>query len=207
MFMRVGQYILIFFCMVLTQMFLGCGTFDDSSSEVCFVGDSITRFWDLEHDFPESKINKHAVPGAILEDVAKWSIKDCENNSTVMLIGTNNLALGMQNDTLTENFLNDFVVKYIAQVKELKPSKFYAISILPRNFRHREAYSINTEIQKFNERIEAALKNSDINYKYIDIHEYFLDDDGKIHWDFFTDGLHLSKEGYELMSFKVRRAL
>lgn len=187
-------------------VFFSCGV-QEETSEICFVGDSITRLWDLEFYFSGRDIHKHAVSGAIIEDVAKWDTKDCKGIPTVMLIGTNNLILGMENDTLTSVFIDDFISKYIHQVKEFKASTFYAVSILPRNFLWKQNKKINEEIQKLNEKLEGALDASGVSYKFISLHEYFLSGKNEIEKDYYFDGLHLTQEGYEVLSWYVEDAL
>jgi len=195
------------FALLLSLMLFGCGSFDEHSSDICFVGDSITDLWDLDYYFPQYSIHKYAVSGAVLQNVATWNPKECEGNPTVMLIGTNNLHYGLVNDTLTKEFFDEYLSLYISQVKSFKASKFYAISILPRNHKHKEKPSINFEIEKFNRLIKESLDSSKVDYKFIDVYDEFLESEGKIHFDYYTDGLHLSQEGYELLGYRVREAL
>lgn len=186
---------------------LGCSSMDDSPSEICFIGDSITRLWDLEKYFPEYKINKHAISGSMLEDVAQWDTEDCEDIPTVMLIGTNNLLSGTDNDTLTDEFIQTFSSQYAQIAKSFNASKFYAISILPRNEWDRQPFSLNADIRELNQQIDFALRKTGIRYEFINVHDYFLDKDGSIHWDYYYDGLHLTQEGYETLSNHIREAL
>lgn len=190
----------------LLLFFVACSSFDNASSEVCFVGDSITDLWDVEKFFPEYKSNKHAVSGAILEDVSKWKTGDCNGVPTVMLIGTNNLWRGMEGESLNDEFVKTFLSKYIAQVRSFEASIFYAISILPRNREHNEPKYINVEIQKLNSLIYDSLQESKLNFKFIDVYENFLESENQIHWDYYSDGLHLTEEGYEILSYKLLEA-
>lgn len=186
---------------------IGCGSMDDSPSEICFIGDSITYQWDLEKYFPEYKINKHAISGSVLEDVTQWDTEDCKGIPTVMLIGTNNLLYGMENDTLTSKFIQDFSTQYAQIANSFNASKFYAISILPRNKSDNESLSLNADIRKLNQQIDQTLKQTNIHYEFIDVYDYFLDKDGDIHWDYYYDGLHLTQEGYEILSYHIKDAL
>lgn len=190
--------------LLLLGIFAGCSSMEESSSEMCFVGDSMTYAWDTETYFPEYAIRKHAISGSTIENVMSWNIQDCKGIPTVMLIGTNNVGFGYLQDSAAEI---DFIDKYITLAKSLDASKLYAISILPRNREHGEPKSINEQIYRINGFIEKALQKSKIDHKFIDIYEEFLDDDGELHWDYYSDGLHLSQEGYEFFSFKILGAM
>lgn len=195
-----------FFLFALCLNFFGCGL-QEETSEICFVGDSITRLWDLEYYFAGRNIYKHAVSGAILEDVAEWNTSDCKDIPTVMLIGTNNLILGMQADTLTDDFILDFVNKYVEQAKKFQASSFYAVSILPRNYLWKQNPKINEEIRNLNQEIEKSLKLSGIDFYFVNLYSEFLSRENEIEKDYYFDGLHLTQEGYELLSWYVEEAL
>jgi lysophospholipase L1-like esterase len=192
--------------LILAFSFFGCENTDSDDSELCFVGDSITHLWDLEYYFPTFTIHKHAVSGAVLADVATWNTSDCKGIPVVFLIGTNDLWSGMDNDTLTESFIQDFTGRYVEQARLFSASKLFAVSLIPRTVK-KDTEKINTQIRLLNQRLHKALDTSKIPYKFIDVQSEFLDTDTKIHDDYYSDGLHLSQEGYETLSQKISEAL
>ena len=192
--------------LTLAFFFFGCENTDSDDSELCFVGDSITHLWDLEYYFPTFSIHKHAVSGAVLADVATWNTSDCKGIPVVFLIGTNDLWSGMSGDTLTESFMQDFTGRYVEQARLFSASKLYAVSLIPRTVK-KDTEKINTQIRLLNQRLHKALDSSKIPYKFIDVQSVFLDTDTKIHDDYYSDGLHLSQEGYETLSQKISEAL
>jgi len=192
--------------MIFAFSFFGCGNTDSDDSELCFVGDSITHLWNLDYYFPTFSIHKHAVSGAVLADVATWNTSDCKGIPVVFLIGTNDLWSGISGDTLTESFMQDFTKRYVEQARLFSASKLYAVSLLPRTTKN-ETETINTQIHLLNQRLHKALDDSKIPYKFIDVQSTFLDTDTKIHDDYYSDGLHLTQEGYEVLSQKISEAL
>ena len=186
--------------------FWGCENTDSEDSELCFVGDSITHLWDLDSYFPTFSIHKHAVSGAVLADVASWNTSDCKGIPVIFLIGTNDLWSGMDKDTLTESFMQDFTNRYVEQARLFSASKLFAVSLIPRTVQ-KETEKVNVQIRILNQRLHKALDSSKIPYKFIDVQSVFLDTDTKIHDDYYSDGLHLSQEGYETLSQKISEAL
>ncbi len=191
---------------VVAFSLFGCESTDSENSELCFVGDSITHLWDLDYYFPTFSTHKHAVSGAVLADVASWDTGDCRGIPVIFLIGTNDLWSGISADTLTESFMQDFTNRYVEQARLFSASKLYAISLLPRTTKV-ETRKINIQIQLLNKRLREALDASKISYKFIDVQSVFLDMDSKIHDDYYSDGLHLTQEGYETLSQKISEAL
>ncbi len=184
-------------------LFLGeltsCGNAAESS-EMCFIGDSITFLWDLEYYFPDKNIVKHGVCGAKIENIEKWDIEDCIGKKTVVLIGTNNVASNANEKPLEESFYRYFFKYYGALVRRLNATPLIAVSVLPRNEDGLQPELVNEQIEILNNRIKEYLDTAGVDYKYIDAFPYFLREGYSINNDLFSDGLHPSQEGYELLS-------
>ena len=170
------------------------------SSEICFIGDSITFLWDLEYYFPDKNIVKHGVSGTRIENIEKWNIDDCIGKKTVVLIGTNNVASNADEKPLEDSFYNYFFKYYGGLVHRLKATPFIAVSVLPRNEDGRQPTLVNEQIEILNNRIRRFLDTAGVDYKYINAFPYFLREGYSINNDLFSDGLHPSQEGYELLS-------
>lgn len=176
------------------------------TSDVCFIGDSITDYWDLEEYFPDYDIHKHARAGALVQDMDEWDVSDCEGIPTVFLMGTNNITAenyGEVEDLLVED-LSEVI---LTRAKKIKASPFLLVSILPRNgngVEHPIIYKLVTDQNKW---IYNKLKSSGIYFKYIDVYSDFLNDEGTINESLFKDGLHPNDAGYEVLAAKIKTFL
>lgn len=193
---------------LLCLLFVGCffGE-DDSDSEVCFIGDSITYLWDLEFFFPTQTIIKHAVSGAIVQDFDKWDLSDCEGKRTVVLIGTNNVSNNHIEDSSSAGLRTYFVREYQKRVYALHADPLIAVSILPRNEFYEQDSSVNMNIQALNREIQDSLHSMDIRYEYIDVFDKFIKTGYEIKRDFFKDGLHPNEAGYEILAREIGKKL
>ena len=176
-----------------------CGEVGDSS-EICFIGDSITFLWDLEDYFPDKNIIKHGVCGARIENIEKWNIDDCVGKKTIVLIGTNNVASNADKKPLEESFYAYFFKYYGKLIRRLEATPFIAVSVLPRNEDGEQPVLVNEQIEILNNRIKEFLDTLGVDHEYVDAYPLFLRADYEIRQDLFSDGLHPSQEGYELLS-------
>ena len=185
-----------------------CGTETDESTEMCFVGDSITDLWDVEHHFPGRFIHKFAIGGSKIEDVLQWDTKICYDLPTILLIGTNNIPyLGKPEDSLSFALNKDFYGNYSRLIKKLGPSELHAISILPRRIKFKEDPRIIKFIAEVNDSLQQVLKETDIKSIFINAYPDFLNENGSLKDEYFVDGIHLNAEGYEVLSAKVRKSI
>jgi len=199
---NIVKHLLVFAMLLLAS----CGL-NEESSEVCFIGDSITFLWDLEYHFPDRAILKHGVSGTRIENIEKWNIDDCVGKKTVVLIGTNNVATNADERPLEEAFYSYFFKYYGRLISRLKAEPFIAISVLPRNEGDSQPVLVNEQIEIFNGRIKKYLDSANVNHVFIDAFPYFLNEKYEIHRDLFSDGLHPNQEGYELLSRIVEKFL
>lgn len=196
-----NRIFLIFFLFLI-----GC-SFESQNSEICFIGDSITFQWDIDYYFPGYSVKKHAVVGAIVQDIDKWNTSDCESIPTVLLMGTNNIGTIKSTDKNAPQSRKYFVDLYMKRATALKAEPLIAISILPRNYNGKQdsTVNINTELQ--NDLIKDALDSSGIPHKFINVFPDFLKNGYTINENLFGDGLHPSPEGYEILRARVQEAL
>jgi lysophospholipase L1-like esterase len=59
---------------------------------------------------------------------------------------------------------------------------------------------VNEQIEILNNRIKEFLDTLGVDHEYVDAYPLFLRADYEIRQDLFSDGLHPSQEGYELLS-------
>lgn len=179
--------------LIFTAVLLESCATDASDSKLCFIGDSITYGWDLRKEFPTYNTIVHAKKGARIQDVLSWDVSDCSGEPTVILMGTNNLGN-----------MSGFLDSYTSALKHINGSRYYIVSILPRNEQN------NSQYRKLTEQANANLKKLADEYTgsnvFIDAYPLFLQD-GEIQQEYFTDGLHLSESGYDILSNIVRSKL
>jgi len=112
-----------------------------------------------------------------------------------MMIGTNDLARGIAVDSILKNIL--IMAGYLQQ--ESPATALYVQSILPVNdvFGKFPTHTKNGEkINALNKLLEK--ESSSHHYRYINLHDYFIDSNGKMNTLYSNDGLHLLGTGYAL---------
>ena len=178
----------------------------DIAPRICFVGDSITHLWDLDYFFPEYSTANHGVNGAKIDDIFTWDLSECKDVPTVVLIGTNNLNAIAKSDSLKKTFLSTYVQKYMKILNQIEASNYVVISVLPRDRLYKENNALNPYIKTLNDTLESSLDQQKFKSSFVNAYPYFLKDSAIIR-DYYNDGLHLSEEGYDLLSSLVRRPL
>lgn len=111
-----------------------------------------------------------------------------------MLMGTNNLQ---QNSDME-------IVKAISQivgiVKNKQPdAQLYVVNILPRR-------GFESRLSKLNHLLNARLTGGS-NVRILDFSSFFLNSDGGLKEELFSDGLHPNHKGYEIISEQLAKSL
>ena len=164
-----------------------------------FLGDSITYKYDLDKFFPDMPVINSGVNSNktidIMNDIKK-RVYDYNPSKIFLLIGTNQLV----NQTDEEIF--DEIVELTETIHEnRKYAHIYVESIYPVNGnidnKHTKIRK-NKRIRKINEMLEDYSKNSCIDY--IDIYSKLADDEGNLKEEYTYDALHLTDEGYQVVT-------
>jgi lysophospholipase L1-like esterase len=190
----------------MTFFLSGC-LFEHEESELCFVGDSITHRWDIEDYFPGYAILKHAVGGAIVQDMDKWDLTGCIDKPVVILMGTNNIGFTKLEDPSAASRRELLVEQYMTRIKRLQARETWVISILPRNYKGQQSITVNQHLEIVNLRIKSALDSLGINSHFVNVFQRFLIDDYTINEDLFVDGLHPNRQGYEILAEEIHKRL
>jgi lysophospholipase L1-like esterase len=168
--------------------------------QLVFMGNSITHFWGGE---PAASIvsgsnswakyfgDKNAVNMGfgwdrienVLWRVQHGELDDISPKQIVLMIGTNNLQFNTD-DEIVQGLR--FLVKAI-QLKQPK-SNILIMGILPRKDMEERISVLNKQIAKI---------PIEINIRFADAGELFLDKNKKITASLFSDGLHPNADGYE----------
>ena len=108
-------------------------------------------------------------------------------------MGTNNL------DKNTDDEIIDGINELVRAVRHRQPkAQIYVAGILPRASKEGRVANLNKLLQVRLLADEAT---------YIDMSSEFLQPNGKIIKELFTDGLHPNKEGYQRMATMLEKAI
>lgn len=174
-----------------------------------FLGDSITDYYDLDKYYEGYNVVNSGISGDqtsdILDDLQKRAY--VYNPSTVfLLIGTNDYIHNKKEDE-TANTIKEIVDKLN---ENLPNAKIYLESIYPINNTDNKKISKsmvsvrnNTSIKKINSELKDYC--NDKNCTYLDIYSLLEDKDGNLKLEYTKEGLHISDEGYELITKELKK--
>lgn len=177
-----------------------------------FLGDSITDFYDLDKYYEELPVVNSGIAGNTTEDI----LKDMKNrvyrynpSKIFILIGTNDYQLAKGIDSIKEN-----LPKIIDGIQKNRPlAKIYIESIYPINRTKDSKIDLkmvgvrtNEDIQQGNEYIKELAKEKNITY--IDLYSILYDEEDEgLKLEYTEEGLHISKEGYEVITKEIKKYL
>ena len=174
---------------------------------IVFLGDSITHRYDLDKYFSDYNTVNSGVEGNrasdILDDM-KDRVYRYNPSKIFLLIGTNDLddAYELSVEDVYNNVVD--ITSKITQKRKL--SKIYIESVYPVNGEVTNTPARgkdNTRIQEYNEKLKKLCKEK--GYTYIDLYSDLLDEDDHLSIQYTTDGLHISDEGYDLITEKIKK--
>jgi lysophospholipase L1-like esterase len=181
------------------------------NQKIIFIGDSITHFWETNELYPidgmqawielnekyDNKISNIGFSGDQTQHVI-WRLENGEfpvginPEYVVIMIGTNNrhepesIAAGIGK-----------IVKIINV--NSSSTKIILLSILPRGTGNNDENTVrNNAVNKIIRKYDGYL-----NIKYLDIGEYYVNSNGTLKEELFTDRLHLTLAGYNLWKEKI----
>lgn len=170
-----------------------------SSSDIVFLGDSITDFAEWSELFPMKSTKNRGIGGdptsGVIDQLAR--ITESKPAKIFLMIGINNIQGGIQEATTTKEYseIIDQLSKsgstiFLERILPINAKK-YAEFVIPNNL------GIHVPERQEIDRINAFIKRQSQNYpniKYLDLVE-LLDKNGELNTDFTDDGLHLNGEG------------
>lgn len=177
-------------------------------TDIVLLGDSLTDYYDLDKYYDIDLINS---------GVAGWTTDDILNNldekvfkyypkKLILLIGTNDLVYEKDVEYITKN-----IKKIVEQIKKKRPyTKIYIESLYPVNNTDDEKVDKdkvkdrkNEDIKKINNNLKEYCKKN--NYTYINMYDELTDKDGNLKLDYTKEGLHMSDEGYKVVTKKLKK--
>ncbi len=174
-----------------------------------FLGDSITEFYNLNNYYEGYKVVNSGICGDqtsdILDDLQKRAY--VYNPSTVfLLIGTNDYIHEKKEDVTIKN-IKEIVNKLN---KNLPNAKIYLESIYPINNtddkkidKSMVGIRNNNSIKKINSELKKYC--NDKNCTYLDMYSLLEDKDGNLKLEYTKEGLHISNEGYEVITKELKK--
>lgn len=181
-----------------------------SEERIVFVGDSITYRYDLlkyysSIDFINSGIDGNTTQ-SILNDINN-RIYRYKPAKVFLLIGTNDKVVS--NIPIDETISN---IKTIVENirKNIPKCEIYLESVYPINNTNHEKISkkdlegrSNDSIIKINQELKKYCEEKSI--KYIDMYSCLIDDQNNLNIEYTLDGLHLSDEGYKVVTKELKK--
>jgi len=174
-----------------------------SKPRVVFFGDSITDFWRLNEYFPDSDYVNRGIAGQTsgqLLQRLKPDVIDLHPEAVVILVGTNDLALGIPVAAIESNY------QIMADVAAANKIKVIFSSVLPVSDYHKDIdpnYERTTQrplafIHALNEWLQKFC--SQRGFGYVDYFTATVDPAGQFKEDLSDDGLHPNAKGYRVMA-------
>lgn len=172
-----------------------------------FLGDSITDFYDLDKYYPDMPTVNSGVSGNTTEDILndmKKRAYQYNPSKVFLLIGTNDLDTKHSKEDIVKN-----IEKIISELKENRPkAELYLESIYPVNpdvRRSKSGNRNNDDIKQINKELKKYCKENKINY--INLYDLLKDEDDNLKAEYTKDGLHLSDEGYKVVTEEIKKKL
>ncbi|MDE5608611.1 MAG: hypothetical protein K2I64_06735 [Muribaculaceae bacterium] len=182
------------FLMLLVVASTGCM---DNQPELTFVGDSIVARWDLDEFFPHYPHTNLGLSGSGIGYLQR-TLAGRSFDDLVILSGTND------NYSFSDGHIDSYVSLYVSTIESADANHIYLYSVLPRDFASDDP-AVNDRIMKFNDMVSHAVADNPA-ITYINAFEYFYKD-GQIDLALYSDRLHLSRDGYEVLASLLKGLL
>jgi beta-glucosidase len=178
------------------------------NQKIIFIGDSITHYWETDgiqmwNELNVKYNNKIANLGFSGDQTQHviWRLKNGEfpqginPEYIVLMIGTNNAYWGHEPESIAAGIGE--IVKIVNENSPL--SKIILCSILPRGNGNDDG------ITKKNNAVNEIIKNYNgyLKIEYLNMAELYINNDGNLKNELFTDQLHLTVDGYYIWKNKI----
>lgn len=168
----------------------------DYEVDVAFLGDSLTDGYDVKKYYPQYLVSNRGIGGETtigLEERMQVSLYDLKPKVAVMLIGANNM------DTMFDNY-ESILLGFQENVPNTK------IMLLSLTSMSGE-WGKKNQLAAYNN-IKIKMLAEKYGYEYVDLYSALLNlDSGEIYPEYTTDGGHLTREGYEVLTAKITPAI
>lgn len=161
--------------------------------EILFIGSSSIRMWNTDKDFPDLNVINRGFGGSQTADSVAFAHRIAlpyEPRIVVLYAGDNDISYGKSPETVLEDTKTFFGIVHEA----LPETRIVYVAIKPSILR----WKLVDKMRAANALIRSHAE-TDARIDFVDIDTPMLGEDGKPREELFiADGLHLSREGYDL---------
>ena len=180
-----------------------------ASPKAVLMGDSITAGWpsaDPEF-FSDNNFVGRGISGQVTSQMLlrfRQDVIDLHPKYVVILAGTNDIAENSGKIDMEKTFGNIVSMCDLAKANGIKP---IICSVIPAaSFRwHPHVTGVAEKIVQLNQMLKAYAKENKI--KYVDYHSSMKDERGGLPESLAKDGVHPTREGYDIMKNLLLKAL
>ena len=222
---RIGRMVVFVFVCVLLLFLIGVGVYslfippkekivtkektivvvDDN---YLFLGDSLTEYYDLDKYYKDLPVVNSGISGNITEDILNdmdHRVYQYNPSKVFLLIGTNDIQKGISSSEIV-----DHIKEILTDIHDNRPyAELYLESLYPVDEdKDASRDRTNEEIIEINKKLKKYCKDKDI--VYIDLFQELVDEEDeniRIKDEYSEDGLHLTDEGYEVVTNKIMKYL
>ncbi|MDD3340976.1 MAG: GDSL-type esterase/lipase family protein [Bacilli bacterium] len=173
-------------------------TLETISPSYLFLGDSITELYDLKKHYKEYKVVNSGKSGYTTSDILEHiedMAYDYNPSKIFLLIGTNDVSKEFDQKEIVSH-IKDIINKLR---EKLPKATLYVESIYPTKF------DSTSKIRDINKEVKEFCKENEINY--IDLYSILENKDGRIETKYTKDGTHLTEDGYNVVTDKIKTYL
>ncbi len=181
------------------------------SENIVFVGDSITKGYDLDKYYNEHYHVQSGRDGDRVKDVLNdmnGRVYQYNPSKVFVMLGINEFVW----DETAVDEVVDGIKEICSNIESRNPyTEIYIESIYPYSNKwkdegHGDAHDENYVLDRVNEAND-KLKNYAVekDYKYIDLFALLTNEDGKYNLDYTNDGLHPNEEGYKIVTKELNK--
>lgn len=164
---------------------------------IIMVGNSITEGGRWENLLKDSTVINRGISGDVTFGILHRlkDITDRKPGKLFLLIGINDLSRNTPDEVIIEN-----IFMIVGKIHSGSPTTvIYVQSILPTNesFKNlnKAFFGKSEHISTINAQLKKYARK--LNYTFVDLHSGFVDTEGRMEAKFTTDGLHLTRAGYD----------
>jgi len=183
--------------------------FNLSKEQIIFIGDSITDLFPLDDYFADLDLAcyNRGIGGDTTSGVLRRievSITELAPSKVVLLIGTNDINGGVEQDKIVANYR-----EILATVRAALPdTEILLMSVIPQGDGLNGVAGIDVaantaRILALNEEIR-AMSDSDDKIHYFDIFTLLADENNRLKKEYSDDALHLNAGGFEVWAGLIK---
>lgn len=172
-------------------------SYPNSNEDIIFLGNSITDHTDWNELLGMPMVRNRGISGDITFGVLERLGEVIEGHPAkiFILIGINDISRNIPDQVILENYQ-----KIIDRIQEgSSHTEIYFQTLLPVNStfsQYKNHHDKDEHIRAVNEGLKKIATKERITL--IDLHSYFLDEEGRLDKKYTLEGLHLNAAGYKL---------